>query len=210
MFRYAARISCCLVFGLVSTFALAQAEFSADIVDLQKTGAPTQARIYFAKDKLRVESLDSGPRGGGAVIMNLSNQTAIILMPQQHMYMDMPVQSAAQRQSFTMSLFRAGDVENACADWQKAPHNQGGTCRKVGSETVNGRATIKYEGTGSNGDTGYFWLDPKLRFPIKWERKTSKGELQNIQEGTQPSSLFEVPAGFTKMQLPGGMQMPQH
>jgi hypothetical protein len=30
--------------------------------------------------------------------------------------------------------------------------------------------------------------------------------LQNIQEGPQPSSLFEPPAGFTKMDMGGMMK----
>jgi hypothetical protein len=32
--------------------------------------------------------------------------------------------------------------------------------------------------------------------------------LRNIQEGTQPASLFEIPDGFTKMDLGGMMQQP--
>jgi hypothetical protein len=65
---------------------------------------------------------------------------------------------------------------------------------------------VKYESTNSSGDVSHFWLDPKLRFPVKWEGKSSSGELRNIQEGAQPASLFEIPAGFTKMDLGGMMQ----
>jgi outer membrane lipoprotein-sorting protein len=67
---------------------------------------------------------------------------------------------------------------------------------------------VKYEATNANGDVNHFWLDPKLRFPVKWQTKSSNGELRNIQEGAQPASLFEVPAGFTKMDM-GGMMMQQ-
>jgi hypothetical protein len=52
------------------------------------------------------------------------------------------------------------------------------------------------------------WLDPKLRFPVKWQGKSSAGELRNIQEGTQSASLFEIPAGYTKMDI--GHMMQQH
>jgi hypothetical protein len=41
---------------------------------------------------------------------------------------------------------------------------------------------------------------------VKWQGKNSDGELRNIQEGTQPAGLFEIPAGFTKMDLGGMMQ----
>ena len=210
MLRWTARISCVLVLAFSATFALAQADFSAEIVDLQKSGTPTQAKIYFAKDKIRIDSQNSAPRSGGAVIMNFATQTSTVLMAQQHMYMEMPAQVQGQRMSYASAFFRTGDVENACGDWQKMALNQGSTCHKVGSESVNGRSTVKYEATNASGDVSHFWLDPKLRFPVKWQGKNSDGELRNIQEGAQPASLFEVPAGFTKMQMPGGMMQQPH
>ncbi len=85
---------------------------------------------------------------------------------------------------------------------------QTGSCHKVGNETVNGRNTVKYETTNASGDVKHFWLDPKLRFPVKWDGKNNGGELRNIQEGPQPASLFEIPAGFTKMDMGGMMQKP--
>jgi len=206
MLRWIARASFFFALTLAASCVLAQTEFSADIVDLQKQGTPTQAKIYFAKDKLRIESQTSG--GGGAIIVNLSTQTSTVLMAQQHMFMEMPAQGQSQRVGY--AFFRAGDVENACADWQKMGHNQDGSCHKVGSETVNSRNTLKYEATNASGDVSHFWLDPKLRFPVKWQGKNSSGELRNIQEGAQPAALFEVPAGFTKMQMPGVMMQQPH
>lgn len=208
--RCITRISCFIVLMFAADFVLAQTEFSADIVDLQKPGTPTQAKIYFAKDKMRIEPQASSPRGGGAVIVNFATQTSIVLMTQQHMYMEMPAQAQSQRMGYASALFRAGDVENACGDWQKISHAQSGSCHKVGDETVNGRSTVKYEGTNANGDVSQFWLDPKLRFPVKWQGKNNSGELRNIQEGSQPANLFEPPAGFTKMEMPGGMMQPPH
>jgi hypothetical protein len=191
---------------LAASFAVAQAEFSAEIIDLQKSGTPTQAKIYFAKDKMRIESQTASAHGS-AVIINYATQTGDVLMAQQHMYMEMPMQAQSQRMGYASAFFQAGDVENACGDWQKMGH-EGSNCHKVGSETVNGRSTVKYETTNANGDISHFWLDPKLRFPVKWEGKSNSGELRNIQEGAQPASLFEIPAGFTKMDLGGMMQQP--
>lgn len=212
--RGVARVFCflALLFATLfsANFALAQAEFSADIVDLQKSGTPITAKIYFAKDKMRIEPAARSPRGGGAVIVNFGTQTSIVLMAQQHMYMEMPAQSQSQRMSYTGAFFRAGDVENACGDWQKIEHAQTGSCHKIGNDTVNGRTTVEYEGTNANGDVNHFWLDPKLRFPVKWQGKNNSGELRNIQEGSQPASLFEPPAGFTKMEMPGGMMQQPH
>jgi hypothetical protein len=189
---------------LAASFALAQTEFSAEIVDLQKPGTPSTAKIYFAKDKVRIEPQASGSRGAGVVIMNFATQTSTVLMSQQHMYMEMPVQAQGQRQMY--SFFEAGDVQNACGDWQKMAHTQAGSCHKVGPDTVNGRSAVEYEGTNSSGDVTRVWLDAKVRFPLKWQGKNSGGELRNIQEGTQPASLFEIPAGYTKMDMGGMMQ----
>jgi len=206
MLRWITRVSGFCALMLAASFAVAQAEFSAEIVDLQKSGTPTQAKIYFAKDKMRIEAQTASAHGS-AVIINYATQTGDVLMAPQHMYMEMPMQAQSQRMGYASAFFQAGDVENACGDWQKMGH-EGSSCHKVGTETVNGRSTVKYETTNASGDVSHFWLDPKLRFPVKWEGKSNSGELRNIQEGAQPASLFEIPAGFTKMDLGGMMQQP--
>jgi hypothetical protein len=192
---------------LASAFALAQVEFSADIVNNTKAGSPVQARAYFSKDKMRFDAQEKGARDKGAVIINFATHSYLVVMAEQHMYMVMPAQTMDQRGMY--SFFQTGDVENACSDWLKLSRNVRGTCHKVGNESVNGRSAIKYEGTNSSGESSQVWLDPKLRFPVKWQEKNGGGELRNIQEGPQPASLFEIPAGFTKMDL-GGMMQQRH
>ena len=192
-----------LVLLSLSAAAFAQDEFSADMYNAQSgKDLVSQGKIYMAKDKMRMEPRQQSG-GGGVLIVNLATQTTAMLMPGQKMYMEMPYGQGPQRQSF--NFFRTGDVSNACGDWQKLATNRGGTCRKVGSETVNGRSTIKYEGTKADGETSYVWLDPSLRFPVKWQGKNGAGELRNINVGSQPASLFEIPAGYQKMQMPMGM-----
>jgi len=202
MLRWTARIFCVLALVLSAAFAVAQTEFSAEVVDSHKQGTTSQSKIYFSKDKIRFDSRDAN--SPGAFIMNLSNQSMTILMPQQHMYMEMPADAQEQRNMF--SFFKTSDVENACGDWLKLANNKGGSCHKLGNETVNGRDTVKYEGTNSKGEASQVWLDPKLRFPVKWQGTSGSGELRNIQEGSQPASLFAIPAGYTKMDMGGMMQ----
>ena len=192
MLRWIARISCFFAFMLASSFLLAQSEFSAEIVDLQKPGTPTQAKIYFAKDKIRIESQNAGPHAGGAVIMNFATQTSMVLMAQQHMYMEMPAQAQTQRMGYASAFFRTGDVENACGDWQKMGHN-GASCHKVGSETVNGRNTVKYETTNASGDVSHFWLDPKLRFPVKWQGKSNERRVSQYTRGSATGQSVRDP-----------------
>lgn len=204
MIRCAARFTFFLTVLLTANLVLAQSEFSADVVDQQKPGTP--ARIYFAKDKIRIEPQRGDPRAAGAAIVNFASETTTVLMAQQHMYMELQAQSQKQRLGYANTFFRTGDVESTCVDWQKTAHVQGGTCHKVGSETVNGRSTVKYEGTNANGDLTHFWIDPKVRFPVKWESKGSNWELRNLQEGPQPASLFEIPDGYTRFDTSGMMQ----
>ena len=201
----ALRLALIFSFSLASLAALAQQDFSGEVVDGKGADNNHRTKIYATKDKLRFEPQDQSEREHGVMIVDLAKQTSAVLMPERKMYMVFPSSQspAAQR---TWHLFRITDAENACSEWQKLPHNENGTCKKIGSETVNGRSTVKYEGTNDKGETGQVWIDPKIGFPIKWQGKDGGGELQNIKEGSQPSSLFEIPSDYQKFQMPAGMQ----
>ena len=200
------RVSCCVVVLTLATVALAQSEFSAEVVNNQ-TPTKTPTKIYFGKNKIRFENVGNDERGGGSVIMDLKTQSYLVLMPKQNMYMEMPESMMEGRGM--VQFFKSGDAENACPEWLTLADNKGGTCHKLGHETVNGRDTVKYEGTNAKGESKTAWLDAKVRFPIKWQGKDSSGELRNIQEGPQPASLFEVPAGYSKMDMGNMMQRPK-
>lgn len=196
------QISWLIVALLLAGVATAQSDFSAEIVTQKSDTNPP--KIYLSKDKMRIESTKKDPRNSGIVIMNLRTETAIVLMDQQHAYMELPVQMASQRNAY--NFFRAGDIENACSSWLISGKNKGGSCHKVSNDTVNGRPAVKYEGTSASGEATTFWIDSKIAFPVKWEDKKSSGELRNIQEGALPASLFEVPAGYTKFDMGSMMQ----
>jgi hypothetical protein len=201
------RLFLLVLFSVLPVALFAQEDFSAVIVnhgqgDQDKDKAPP--KIFVSKDKMRVEG--EGRSGhSGVVLIDFNRQTSDILMPERNMYMEFPAGKGPGGQKFG-AFFRPVDVENACSDWQKLATNQGGECHKVGSETVNGRSTVKYEGKSASGDVSTVWIDPKIAFPVKWEGKNGGGELQNIQAGSLSSSLFEVPAGYQKFEIPAGMQ----
>jgi len=193
-----------LVFAFGATAVLAQEDFSADVVNQRDGKTEPGAKMFVTKDKMRFESQDKNARGGGAVIINLATQMSTILIPERKMYMEFP-QGQGPAGPRISNFFRARDIDDACSEWLKLPYNQGGTCKKIGSDTVNGRSAIKYEGTNSKGETGDVWLDKKIAFPVKWQNKSGEGELQNIKEGSQPPSLFEIPSDYQKFQMPAGM-----
>lgn len=190
-----------LGFAVIVVFAatLHAQEFSADLVttsNAKSDRAPT--KIYVGKDKLRFEGSGSGQDMGGAMILDYANHKTYMLMPQRKIYMESVPGKGLQQQHM---LFRTADVNNACPEfesWIAQTQKEPVTCRKIGPDIVNGRPAIKYEGTSAKRGTGYAWLDPRLHFVLKWQDKNGTGELQNIQEGPQAASLFEVPPDYQK------------
>jgi hypothetical protein len=95
------------------------------------------------------------------------------------------------------------DPSNPCAN------QEGVTCKNLGTEEVNGRTCDHWQMTDKNGKVSNSWIDQKLHFPIKTTSTDSSWELTNIKEGQPEASLFEIPAGYHKMdmgQLMQGMQ----
>ena len=70
---------------------------------------------------------------------------------------------------------------------------------------INGRNAEKWElvlTMGGQTVTGHVWLDARWHFIVKEALGMGMtGELQNIKEGPQPASLFEVPADYHKMTM---------
>jgi hypothetical protein len=203
MLRTAARLSCLLALGLMSRMILAQ-EFSADAVNL-KQGHDQINKVYMGKDKLRIEL------GGTALIIDEGQNRSIALMTERHVYMEAP---QVMSKPVMLHLWRVADVNDACPQWKKvieqaeAGNSKWGSCTKVGGDSVNGRSTVKYQAVSSDGKTGYAWVDTKLHCVVKTEDATGGLELRNIQEGAQPSTLFEIPAGYTKFDM-GSMRQHQ-
>jgi hypothetical protein len=197
-----AKLAICalVVLSVSSAFAFQGPQpFSADF----STTSPTHnihstGKIFVAIPKMRVETVSTGkeqagPFGGNInMIMDLNAKTSYMLMPQQHMYMEFHTDqnsAAGQRMPKIEDLIAAGDP---CAG------RTGATCKKIGPETVNGRACEKWEMT-EKAKTSTYWFDIKLRFPVKMVLADGMTtEYTNIKEGNQDASLFQVPAGYTK------------
>jgi len=170
--------------------ALSQ-EFSADLVR-QKPQNTAGTKVSVSGDKIRLEV--AGQKNPSFALINLAQRSSTMVLPDAKSY----VVSPPGRLSSSIPLFHIGDPENACGAWEKSMGNPG-TCKKVGDDTVNGREAVKYTGAMENGDTGTAWIDRKLNFVIKWEGQKTVAELQNIQEGPQAASLFEVPSDYEKL-----------
>src|SRR5579883_1715690 len=185
---------------LVPTLLMAQAptlpEFSADMkVTTPKMQQPMPGKLFFEQGKMRMD-MTMGAQSM-SLITDPGTQTSYVLMHAQKMYMQMPSQGGSPG-GFRFPDVHRYDPENPCAN------QQGTTCKKVGTETVNGRVCDKWIFTRSSGDQTV-WVDQKLHFPIKSVQSDgSTFELSNIQEGAQAASLFVPPAGYRLFDM-GGM-----
>jgi hypothetical protein len=172
--------------------------FSADLtVTSPKNGENVTGKIYYSLPKMRWDMNAHGQNV--SMITNSGTQTSYMIMHQQHMYMEMHANQMNPMARNMPKIDTSFDPQNPCGKMADT------TCKKAGTETVNGRVCDKWVTTDKNGKVSTAWIDQKLFFPIK--TLTSDGtsmELTNVKEGAPPASTFELPAGYTKMDL-GGM-----
>lgn len=198
----------CAIGLALSGVALAQ-EFSADVVT-NKQGNQAPGKLYATRNKARWELQDRDPRMGSvALILDEAQGKSIVVMQDKRMYMDaMP---GMTKTPVLTRFWHVDDVNDACPQWKKIAEQlkadqNWGSCSRVGNDTVNGRSAVKYEGVSKDGKKEYYWIDTKLKCVVKSDSGSGGFELRNIQEGSQPSSLFEVPAGYTKFDMGSMMQ----
>jgi hypothetical protein len=181
------------VYGILPVYAQ---DFSATLVRL-KPASDLKTKMYGHADKFRFEI--TGQQRSSIAIIDLETRTTLMVIPDNKSYVKSPHVSAS------IPLFRVTDAENACPAWKKSLEKPG-TCAKVGNETIDGRSTVKYKGTASDGDTGYAWVDRRLKLVIKWQGERGAAALENIQEGPQEASLFKPPPGYEMFDLAAQQQ----
>lgn len=200
--RFSVAFVLCIVLLLgIPAIAQMPQPFSADMSTTSASGnANMKGKFFFSPPKIRMDITDTGQRqaagpfgGKMSMIMDGDSKTAFMLMPEAQMYMEFP---ASSNNPMAQRMPKLSDYKSdPCAG------REGYTCKKVGTETINGRSCDKWEAT-KNGDSGskeIYWIDQKLHFPVK--SQTAGGmttEFTNIKEGAQDAALFKVPAGYRK------------
>jgi hypothetical protein len=161
-------------------------EFSANMVNTSKGGKGMTSKVYMKDKKFRWESMKQDT-------ITISRQDLMktwIIMPKQKSYMEMtldPSKDQAPREKMKGEISR----------------------KLIGSDTVDGHPTKKYEITYKDGQKqmkSYQWLATDLaNFPIKSAAVDGSWsmEYRNIKMGGQADSLFEAPKGYKKMAMPG-------
>ena len=179
--------------GSAATGQGAMREFSADVKTSMAEGPSSAGKIYVGPGKLRMEMTSGGQQS--VTIFDSQAQTGWVLMPQQKMYMEL------KQQNELAQLAKQAPSGNPC------DNIPGSTCRQAGEENVNGRNTVKWEiamNQGGRQSTITQWFDPSIGFVVR--QQTSDGmafDVTNIQPGSQPASLFELPPDYKKLSVPG-------
>jgi hypothetical protein len=170
----------CVLFMLFSLSAYA-VEFSADMVNTMD-GKTTVSKVYITGDKMRMETVQDGQKV--IMINDYQNRKVIVLMPDNKMYMEMPVQGT--------------DVNDP--EYKEQIESMA-KMKSLGTETVNGYVCEKIQYTYRDKDLGTvtMWYSADLQYYIKMKAKNMEMELKNIQVGTLNRDLFTIPRGYSQM-----------
>jgi outer membrane lipoprotein-sorting protein len=193
--RIAVRWFVFLLASLIAVATLAQlppSRFAADMKFTRKDMSAT-GKLYFGGSKVRMEMNAMGRQS----IMITDSQRKVIdmLMPDQHMYMEMSTEMAGRGKTPAPD-WHMYDPANPCAN---SPDT---TCQRLGTGLADGRLCDKWLFTHKRGTTQTVWIDQKTGIPIRTEGSDgSLMELTNINQGSQSDSLFEIPAGYTKFDM---------
>ncbi len=156
------------------------ADFSAEMATSSPEGAMT-AKMYVSGQKSRVEM------PGAVTIARIDMKVMWMLMPQEKMYMEQPI-----------------DMRTAMSTQEKLDGELERTVE--GRETVNGMNTTKYRvtyETAGRRDMVFQWIDDTNHFPVKTAAVDNSwwSEFRSISTKPQDPALFEIPAGYNKMNL---------
>lgn len=195
---FAGSVSIAVISVLVLCASSFAAEFSADVV-ITGQNMTVKTKLYVKGKNVRQEMSQQGMNQ--AQIMRMDKKVMWMLMPDQKMYMEMPLTSNNEK--------LPGTEENIDTKADK---------KELGRETVNGYDCKKTQYIFHDKSQGTMtqWISEKLDFPVKAEMDGPNGrttiDYKNIKEEKLADSLFEVPSGYQKMAMPampGGMTPPK-
>lgn len=180
----------CLTLFLMTACAFA-IEFSADQVVNAKGMGSIKAKINFTENKWRTEADIAGNHT--ISIIRPDKNVTWVLMPDDKMYMENKIDPS---QRIATAKKMAGEIKR----------------EKLGKENIGGISCDKYIITyreGTKNASVYLWLSSD-GIPVKSEAADGSwsSQMKNIVKGPQAASLFEVPAGYTKMSAPSSGKAP--
>jgi outer membrane lipoprotein-sorting protein len=167
--------------------AVSAAEFSAVIVT-KSGGEERQTKIFIKGDKIRREF--ANPVGATIFIVPGDQKIMWMLDTVTRACSELPFNKDASMQALTLP-------------------KEGGGSKLLGTETLNGYVTDKYQTTiktPTGTRSGSIWIAQKLGVPIKMESddKIYLQEYTDIKEGGVDDALFIMPPGYHKKDMAPG------
>ncbi|MBF0174498.1 MAG: hypothetical protein HQL83_13835 [Magnetococcales bacterium] len=172
-------------------------EFSADVVrrNTKENNRVTQGRMYVGRHGVRTE----GERAGQKVWMIFKPEEKLVwtLFPQQKVY----------TVSEGMVIGRPPMPDEQESPCRKDPQF---VCREMGVQAIGGRETRLWDISlrssapgGSIEPYARMWVDVGLKIAIREAYVDGlEVNMENLKQGAQPQSLFDLPAGFQKVSAP--------
>ena len=205
--RISSIVSAAAVLAILGRAARAQ-QFAATLVDAQ--GADTVRTPFSVGDTKMRWTIVRGDTVTGEVILDFRNRTMVGLDVPARTYFEPPPDGPAADQAEVFLILRPTKPADPCGGWNAAAVTARGApphfaCRDLGAESVDGRATHKWELTyARSGRKAYAWIDPQLRYLIRLQDLTSGSttDVRDIKEGPQPADLFTVPSNYHKIDPP--------
>lgn len=164
--------------------------YSADMETTTSQGT-FASKIFYKDTKIRMESNHQGQ--SSINIMRPDKKVMWMVMPEQKSYMEMSLDTSKQ------------DVMSKLQDPNIKTEKE-----FIANETVDKHPAKKYHLTimkdGKKEKSGYIWEATDLNnFPVKYESEDKKTSTvwKNIKTGGVSDSVFEAPAGYKKMNMPG-------
>jgi len=166
-------------------------QFTADMIQIVK-GKPDSQKISVNKDRMRVEKKNK--KGATTVIIMRFDKGVTWTLMEKNQYMEMAGVSAKDVPTIKEKSEDVAEI------------------KKLGEETVNGYPCEKTLCVFKDKSLGEVtqWISKKLMFAVKSETRRggkveSSSELKNIKEGAPADSVFEIPPGYTKFEMPAGI-----
>jgi hypothetical protein len=188
--------------ALLAPLAMHAQEYSADALSYDSSGKVIRGQVYRGATMIRAESTPgAGPSRESFVIVDTAKQVSYTIVPSQKMIIVAHGLAALNKVGIALPV-----NENPCTSVRGGPAPTGTACKQLGEETVNGRHATKWEVTemiNGHADIQVVWVDGNLHSIVKMQYASSTIDMQNIQEGPQPASLFVVPADYRQMDVGG-------
>ena len=145
---------------------------------VEHNGEPLVMRRYVDGGRSRTE-IDTDGEKFVVIEVGDTGNTTYTLMPS----MKRAMKSSLPRTTAPPSPGSAPELESD------------GTMEFVGTETIDGRNTEKYQVSMPEGH-GFLWIDPSTQLPMRMESGGARVEMRNYDFSRPSADLFEVPKGY--------------